>query len=148
MVQVNGKIKFVNSDAKGDSIVLEDDTRIYLGKGEGRLFFGKKGGTLTGEAEERTSKAGNVYLITKADKLQAEGGKPLAVVSGTTDFNTRAARGQALNLAMQLAIAQGKSDDDDYILSLIPRMLKLGAAAQKDPEPKASTDESVSADVF
>ena len=48
------------------------------------------------------------------------------------DYNTRAAKGQALNLAMNVAIAQGKFDDDAYILSLVPRMVKLGEAVQND----------------
>jgi hypothetical protein len=48
------------------------------------------------------------------------------------DYNERAAKGQALNLAFQVAIANGKVDDDAYILSLIPRMLKLGEAVQND----------------
>lgn len=47
-----------------------------------------------------------------------------------TDYNDRAAKGQALNLAMTVAIAQGKFDDDAYILSLVPRMIKLGEAVQ------------------
>lgn len=47
-----------------------------------------------------------------------------------TDYNYRAAKGQALNLAMTVAIAQGKFDDDAYILSLVPRMIKLGEAVQ------------------
>ena len=47
-----------------------------------------------------------------------------------TDYNDRAAKGQALNLAMTVSIAQGKFDDDAYIMSLIPRMIKLGEAVQ------------------
>jgi hypothetical protein len=48
------------------------------------------------------------------------------------DYNTRAARGQALNLAMTVAIAEGRQSDDAYILSLVPRMIKLGEAVQND----------------
>ena len=57
-----------------------------------------------------------------------------------TDYNDRAAKGQALNLAMTVAIAQGKFDDDAYILSLVPRMIKLGEAVQNGTniESKAS----------
>lgn len=50
--------------------------------------------------------------------------------SSKGDYNDRAAKGQALNLALQVAMAEGKHHDDDYILSLIPRMLKLGEAVQ------------------
>lgn len=47
-----------------------------------------------------------------------------------TDYNERAAKGQALNLAMTVAISEGKATDDSYILSLVPRMLALGEAVQ------------------
>jgi len=46
------------------------------------------------------------------------------------DYNDRAAKGQALNLAVTFAIAEGKQDDDAYILSLVPRMIKLGESVQ------------------
>lgn len=148
MTQVNGTIKFVNSDAKGDSLVLEDNTRIYLGKGEGKKFFGKKGAILTGEAEQKTSKAGNIYLVSSASKLKAEGGTGSSR-SSSSDFNTRAARGQALNLAMQIAIAEGKAHDHDYVLSLIPNLLKLSESVQSLEDPSTlEKDNSVNADVF
>jgi hypothetical protein len=65
--------------------------------------------------------------------------------SGGNDYNERAAKGQALNLAMTVAIAQGKFDDDAYILSLIPRMLKLGEAAQNDGIQLQTTEQPVTA---
>lgn len=59
------------------------------------------------------------------------------------DYNDRAAKGQALNLAMQVAIAEGRASDDNYILSLIPRMIKLGEAVQSG-ETSVTTDSSSS----
>lgn len=57
--------------------------------------------------------------------------KPSSFTKTTnTDYNDRAAKGQALNLAMQVAISEGKAHDDNYILSLIPRMIKLGEGVQ------------------
>lgn len=54
------------------------------------------------------------------------------------DYNDRAAKGQALNLAMQIAIAEGKQHDTDYILSLIPAMISLGETVQGDKTTTAT----------
>jgi len=59
-----------------------------------------------------------------------------------TDYNERAAKGQALNLAVTFAIAEGKQNDDDYILSLIPRMIKLGESVQNGDYKKSTTSVS------
>jgi hypothetical protein len=64
-----------------------------------------------------------------AAKKTTGGGQSFAKVA-KTDYNERAAKGQALNLAMTAAISQGRGADDNYILSLIPRMLALGEAVQ------------------
>ena len=56
----------------------------------------------------------------------------------TSDYNDRAAKGQALNLAMQIAIAEGRQHDTDYILSLIPAMISLGETVQGDKIPKTT----------
>lgn len=56
------------------------------------------------------------------------------------DYNDRAAKGQALNLAMQVAIAEGKVGDDNYILSLVPRMLALGEAVQSGATSITATE--------
>ena len=55
------------------------------------------------------------------------------------DYNDRAAKGQALNLAFQLAAAQGRAEDDAYILSLVPRMLTLGEKVQNGDYKKSTT---------
>jgi len=60
--------------------------------------------------------------------------------SGGNDYNERAAKGQALNLAMNVAIAHNRFEDDAFILSLIPRMLKLGEAAQNASTQLQTTD--------
>jgi hypothetical protein len=65
--------------------------------------------------------------------------------SGGNDYNERAAKGQALNLAMNKAIAEGRGDDDAYILSQIPRMLKLGEAAQNASTQLPAIDNIVTA---
>ena len=39
---------------------------------------------------------------------------------------------------MTVAISQGKQDDDAFILSLIPRMIKLGETVQSGVAPAAS----------
>jgi len=75
------------------------------------------------------------------------------------DYNDRAAKGQALNLAVSFAIAEGKQNDDAYILSLVPRMIKLGEAVQNGdykeqaaaPKPAAAPkapDVSFDDDIF
>lgn len=46
------------------------------------------------------------------------------------DYNERAARGQALNLATHQAISEGKGLDKDYIVSLIPFYLDLSNTIQ------------------
>lgn len=58
------------------------------------------------------------------------------------DYNDRAAKGQALNLAMQIAIAEGKQHDTDYILSLVPTMISLGETVQGDKTTTAKTASS------
>lgn len=63
--------------------------------------------------------------VVKATKKTSSSTKPT-----NTDYNDRAAKGQALNLAMKVAISEGKAHDDSYILSLIPRMMKLGEGVQ------------------
>lgn len=75
------------------------------------------------------------------------GGTPSFGVKKSTgnDYNERAAKGQALNLAMNFAIAEGKGMDDAYILSLLPRMLKLGEAAQNDGIQLQATQQSITA---
>ena len=77
----------------------------------------------------------NPNLITKAG--QNNSNQSFAKAS-KSDYNERAAKGQALNLAFQVAIAEGKQNDDAYILSLIPRMLKLGEVVQDDGSEKLS----------
>ncbi len=50
----------------------------------------------------------------------------------TTGYsNTRAARGQAVNLAVQDAIAQGKQEDTKYICSKFLHYYKLAALLQE-----------------
>lgn len=49
----------------------------------------------------------------------------------TDNFSQRAARGQALNLAVALAVSKGKGDDDAFILSQVDRFLALGEKVQK-----------------
>jgi len=48
----------------------------------------------------------------------------------TTDYNTRAARGQALNLAVQEAISIQKTDDMRYILKRFVHYLNLSSLVQ------------------
>ncbi len=47
-----------------------------------------------------------------------------------TDYNSRAARGQALNLAVMEAISLGTSDDTPYILSRFLHFLNLSEVVQ------------------
>ena len=60
-----------------------------------------------------------------------------------TDYNERAAKGQALNLAFNVAISEGRGNDDNYILSLVPRMLALGEAVQNGSTQLQATDSIV-----
>jgi len=84
----------------------------------------KEGDIITLEVEQpEGTKFRNLMDVTKGEKK-----KFAKAASG--DYNDRAAKGQALNLAMQVAIAEGRAHDDEYILSLIPRMLKLGEEVQ------------------
>lgn len=46
------------------------------------------------------------------------------------DYNTRAARGQALNLAVQEAISLGKTEDTRYILKRFVHYLNLSSLVQ------------------
>ena len=108
MKQIEGQLKFINSDAKGDSLVLEDNTRIYLNdKGGARKFFGMKGAEITGTADSKTSQAGNQYYVSDSTKISLVDGPDASNASHTTNHNDRAARGQMLNVAIQLASAQG-----------------------------------------
>lgn len=47
------------------------------------------------------------------------------------DFSQRAARGQAYNLAVQTAIADGKGHDNEYIVKQFLRHLQFAALVQK-----------------
>jgi len=47
------------------------------------------------------------------------------------DYNERAAKGQALNLAMSVAIAEGKQNDLRFILQQVARFLELSNTIQK-----------------
>lgn len=87
----------------------------------------------------------NPNLITKASSGGSSTPSFGVKKSGGNDYNERAAKGQALNLAFQVAIAQGRVDDDAYILSLLPRMLKLGEAAQNASTQLPATDNIVTA---
>ena len=62
--------------------------------------------------------------------------------AGGADFNTRAARGQALNLAVSVAVAEGKHADDKFILSQVARFLKLGSLVQEGPASEATKEAS------
>jgi hypothetical protein len=54
------------------------------------------------------------------------------------DFSQRAAKGQAYNLAVQTAIADGKQHDNEYIVRQFLRHLQFAALVQKDnPEQLA-----------
>lgn len=60
------------------------------------------------------------------------------------DYNQRAARGQALSLATNLAIAEGKGHDNEYILSQVARFLTLSETVQEAKDvhninPQSST---------
>ena len=46
------------------------------------------------------------------------------------DFNMRAAKGQAMNLAVQQAITEGKADDTRHIYSLYVKYYELGQLLQ------------------
>ena len=52
------------------------------------------------------------------------------------DYNIRAAKGQAYNLAIAQAINEGKTEDTKYIYSLFIKYYELGQLIQK-----ASLDE-------
>ena len=58
------------------------------------------------------------------------------------DYSTRAAKGQALNLAVSIAIAEKKHMDDNYILAQVDRFLELGEKVQigNMEEDKPETD--------
>lgn len=46
------------------------------------------------------------------------------------DYNIRAAKGQAFNLAVNQAVAEGKQKDTKYIYSLFIRYYELGQLIQ------------------
>lgn len=46
------------------------------------------------------------------------------------DYNIRAAKGQAFNLAVHRAISEGKGDDTKYIFSLYLKYYDLGQLVQ------------------
>lgn len=86
-----------------------------------------EGETITLTLTAKEGKDGKTYRnLTNVEK----GTKVNSKATKNTDYNDRAARGQALNLAMQVAIAEGRAHDDEYILSLIPRMTALGETVQ------------------
>ena len=73
----------------------------------------------------------NLSDIVEADSpAAARSAVANTTTTGGTDFNTRAARGQALNLAVSVAVASGKHMDDKFIMGQIDRFLKLGEAVQ------------------
>ena len=76
------------------------------------------------ETPHRSPSASRIAATTQAPK---------------TDYNERAAKGQALNLAMTIAISEGRASDDSYILSLVPRMLALGEAVQNGNSQLSTT---------
>ena len=54
------------------------------------------------------------------------------------DYSQRASRGQAYNLAVQTAIAEGKANDNEYITKQYLRHLQFAALLQKaDPHQLA-----------
>ena len=89
--------------------------------------------------------AGHVENPNRVPMKGAEsGGTPsFGVKKSGNDYNERAARGQALNLAMTVAIAEGRGADDAYILSLLPRMLNLGEQAQNASTQLQTTNSNV-----
>ncbi len=54
-----------------------------------------------------------------------------STVTYGTATNVRAARGQAVNLAVQDAIAQGKQEDNNYICTRFLHYYKLAALLQE-----------------
>ena len=55
------------------------------------------------------------------------------------NFSQRAAKGQAYNLAIQTAIADGKQHDNEYIVQQFLRHLQFAALVQKaNPEQLAA----------
>lgn len=72
----------------------------------------------------------NLQGITKGHKEIKKSFKSTGQTSNN-DYNQRAARGQALTLATQFAIAAGKGDDDSFILSQVGRFLNLSETVQE-----------------
>lgn len=102
----------------GNFLTKFDNAALYV------LKSLKEGDIITLEVEQpEGTKFRNLMGVTKGEKKQF-------AKAASGDYNDRAAKGQALNLAMQVAIAEGQAHDDEYILSLVPRMLKLGEEVQ------------------
>jgi len=72
------------------------------------------------------------YVVgqTKSTNPSSEG-----ITPKFNDFNTRAARGQALNLAVAVAIADKKHHDDNFIKLQVARFLRMGQMVQDDDMP-------------
>ena len=93
-----------------------------------------------------TTKATNITVDVLAKEVKKEdkyaGNSGTAIKSSNPDFNTRAARGQALNLAVSVAIADGKHADDSYILGQVARFIVLGAQVQAGEFPVTKAAEA------
>lgn len=57
----------------------------------------------------------------------------------SSDFSQRAARGQAYNLAVMTAIADGKQHDNKYIVEQFLRHLQFAAMVQKATPDQLAT---------
>lgn len=60
------------------------------------------------------------------------------------DYNIRAAKGQGFNLAVHRATAEGRGDDNRYILTLFIQYYELGQLVQSSSldDIKASLEEA------
>lgn len=57
----------------------------------------------------------------------------------SNDFNQRAAKGQAINIAFSIAVAEGKQNDNKFIIEQYLRVLQFAALLQKaTPDQLAS----------
>ena len=94
--------------------------------------------TLKVEQPEGTKFRNLIGVTRGVDKNVQKTHKKFAKAS-SNDYNDRAAKGQALNLAMQVAVVEGRHHDTDYIMSLVPKMLKLGEDVQNGIGVKLQT---------
>lgn len=88
--------------------------------------------------KEKKGKYTNLVAVYRDDGTSSKSTGTRHTSSSNVDFNTRAARGQALNLAVTVAVAEGKHNDDSFILSQIDRFIKLGEMVQRGDSVKSA----------